>query len=131
MDMRIGSSIAAASGQSSPISSSQQPQQNFANLFAALQAGNLGAAQNAYTALTGSGSTGNLNGNSPLAAIGQELQQDDLAGAQKAAHALQSGRSGHHHHHGGQSAASTGVSTSSSTSTPAAGATGSLINTTA
>ena len=132
MDMRIGNST-AASGQSSLIGS-QQPQQNLASLFAALQAGSLAAAQNAYTALTGSGSASaaSVNGNSPLAAIGQALQQGDLAGAQKAATALQGGRSGHHHHHGGQCAAPpAAVSTSSSTSTAAAGVTGSLIDTTA
>ena len=124
MGMRVGSSGAAAGMQSSAVSNWQQRQQSFKDLNAALQSGDLSAAQKAYSGLTtGSGST---NSNSPLAKIGQALQNGDLAGAQQAMQALQASRAGHHPHHGTAQAA-----TSTPPSAPVSPTVGSQVNTTA
>jgi hypothetical protein len=135
MSILISGANSTVASQSSPAINSQQRQQSFKNLFAALQAGDLGAAQTAYAQLTGSTtpptgtSNSTANANSPLAQIGQALQNGDLAGAQKAAQAFQSGHGHHHHHGGGQSST---ASAASLLGTQAANSsTGSAINTTA
>jgi hypothetical protein len=96
MGMRIPSSGAVGSSQSVSVSNWQQRQQNFKDLFSAVQSGDLSGAQKAFAGLT-AGAT-NIKGNSPLAQIGQALQNGDIAGAQKAAQQLQANRGGHHHH---------------------------------
>jgi hypothetical protein len=122
MGMRIGSSGAAAASQSVGVGNWQQRQQSFKDLFSALQAGDLGAAQKAFSGLTGA--SGAVKGNGALAQIGKALQSGDIAGAQQAAQAMLASRGGHHHHQGGQVVAAT------SPATPASG-TGSLLNLTA
>ena len=80
------------------------PRQQFGQLATALQAGNLQAAQSAYSALTQNGTPGN---NSPFARaldqIGNALQAGDLGGAQQALASLQQqmqNAPGAHHHRG-------------------------------
>ena len=113
MGMRVGSSGGSAAAQNAAISNWQQRRQSFKDLTAALQASDPQGAQKAYASLTGGkvNGTGNGSGTSPLAQIGQALQNGDLAGAQKAMQTLQANRGGHHHHHHAQ--ASTGASTAS------------------
>lgn len=121
MGMRVGSTGSMGASQSSSVSNWQQRQQGIKDLTASLKAGNLGAAQKAFAGLNGSS---NANGNSPLAQIGQALQNGDLQGAQQAMQAMQS----KHHHHGGQVAP---AAVSASTSTAVSDTIGSLISTTA
>ena len=104
MGMRIQSSTALGASQGVTATQWQQQQQNFKDLMTSVKAGDLGAAQQAYAKLAGT--TGAANGNSPLAKIGQALQNGDIAGAQSAATQLQASRSGHHHHGAQQSAQS-------------------------
>jgi len=125
MGMQI--SGVSASTQSASMDAWQQRQQNTKNLFSALQAGDLGAAQKAFAALGGGNDS--VNSNSPLAKIGQALQNGDLAGAQSAAQALQAKRSGHHHHHGAQQDAQS--STNPATPAQTTNGSGSLLNLTA
>ena len=121
MGMRIGGSGA---GQVGSMATWQQRQQMFQQLTSALQAGNLSSAQQAFSSLTGGKP---VQGNGPLAQVGQALQNGDLSGAQKALQALQSNHGKHHHHHGGQSIAPPAAQPSSSSNTPG---TGTLINVT-
>jgi len=134
-------------------SSFQQQRSEFKQLSQALQSGDLGAAQKAYTALTqgATNSSSSLNQNSPLAqdfqAIGKALQSGDINGAQTAFAQLQKdataaassqsqqaqGNSrahrGHHHHHGGGSSDSTSATTTSGSSSSSNGATtGTVVN---
>jgi hypothetical protein len=53
MEMRIGSSASVGATQSPNVANWQQRQQSFKDLSSALQSGDLGAAQKAYSALTG------------------------------------------------------------------------------
>ena len=91
----------------------QQKQNPFQALGSALQAGDLGAAQTAFSQLQArfqgqSGANTNTNpvsstqsgSTSPLQTLASALQSGDLAGAQKAFQALQQKAGGHHHHHG-------------------------------
>jgi hypothetical protein len=77
------------------------------------------------------------SGNSPLAQIGQALQNGNLTGAQQALQTMQAGRSHGHHHHGShQGGSADSTATSSTTATPTASIAtstgpGSLLNTTA
>jgi len=124
MGMRIGSSSPAVASQGAGAANWQQRQQGFKDLLAAVQSGDLSAAQKAYSGLTGGSAT--AKGNSPLAQIGQALQNGDLAGAQQATQAFLANRGGHHHHHGGTQTAAA----ASPTAATATGA-GSLVNLTA
>jgi len=148
MGMRISGSSSTAATQSTGATQWQQRQQGVKDLMAALKSGNLGAAQQAYASLSGTGtgstgstavsstavsstavnsSTGSSTGaqaSSPLAQIGQALQNGDLAGAQQAAQAWQAQRSGQHHgHHGhhGQPPSATPPAASNPISTTANG----------
>ena len=94
MGMSIGNTwntgtAAAASGW-------QERQQNFKALSSAIQSGQLGAAQQAYTALTGAAPGGSDSASGPLSAVAQALQQGDISGAQRALSDLQAKRSGGH-----------------------------------
>jgi len=126
MGMRIGSSTAVAGSQGVGVANWQQRQQSFKDLFAAVQAGDLGAAQKAYSGLTGGAA---VKGNGALAQIGQALNNGDVAGAQQVAQTFLASRSAHHHHHGGQGASPTPASPS--TSAAASSGPGSLLNLTA
>ena len=95
MGMRIGSTGSMGASQSSSISNWQQRKQGIKDLTASLSAGDLGAAQKAFSGLNVSGTS---NSNSLLSQIGQALQNGDLKGAQVAMQAMQI----KHHHHGGQ-----------------------------
>lgn len=100
MGMRINSSASTGATQGVAAANWQQKQQNFKDLFASIQSGDMGAAQSALKSLTGSSS---VNSSSPLASIAQALQSGDLAGAQKAAQDFQTKRAGHYQ--GGQTSA--------------------------
>ncbi|WP_052941319.1 hypothetical protein [Chromobacterium subtsugae] len=115
----------------------QQNQQNFQQLASALQSGNLGQAQSAYSSLTANlpngGNGSGSQSNSPFAQLGQALQSGNLQSAQQASQTLQSHHSGHHHRHGGGGGESSGAdaSTSTSASSNSGGTVGSLLDTTA
>ena len=87
MGMRIGGS---GSAQSPGIANWQQREQNFKDLFSSLKAGDLGSAKSAFAGLVSASSA--LSGNGALAKVVQALQGGDIAGAAKAAEALQAGR---------------------------------------
>jgi hypothetical protein len=70
-------------GQSAYASGLQQKQQNMSNMFAAIKAGDMAAAQKAY-ASSGMPPMA-ANNTSPLGRLYQALRNEDLAGAQKAA----------------------------------------------
>jgi DNA-binding FadR family transcriptional regulator len=98
MGMRVDSSTSTSATQGAAIAGWQQKQQNFKDLFSAIQSGDMSSAQNALKALTGG--SGTVNSSSPLAAIAHALQAGDVQGAQKAAQDFQTRRQEHHHHHG-------------------------------
>ena len=82
MGMHIGSSYASMGAQSmSSTSVWQQRQQNMGALKSALQSGDLGQAQSAFSTL--SANMPNLDPNSPLGQIGQALQTGDITTASK------------------------------------------------
>jgi hypothetical protein len=115
---------AISSSSASFVATFQNDRQAFGQLASALQAGDLTAAQTAYSTLA---SSPIAQGNSPFAQalqqIGQDLQSGDLADAQKALASLQQqqqqARAHHHHHHhgGGPSETSAASNTSSKNST--------------
>ncbi|MBU6267293.1 MAG: hypothetical protein KGN34_07120 [Sphingomonadales bacterium] len=94
----------------------QTRRQDFGSLVSAIRSGNLGSAQQAFSALqalgssagSGSTATGTTTGsttaptdNSPLATIGQALASGDIQAAQQAlAKAFNGAGGGHHHRHG-------------------------------
>lgn len=113
MGMRIGgASSTTETSQSTPVANWQQRQQSFQDMMSALQSGDLSAAQQSFKNL---GGNSNVQGNSPLAQLGQALKNGDLAGAQDAAQTLQNNRS---------------VATPSETLSSTSGSPGSLINVT-
>lgn len=89
MGMRISGPSPAGASQSTSVANWQQRQQSFQDMISALQSGNLSGAQQAFGAL---GGNSNIQGNGPLAQLGQALKSGDLTGAQQAAQALQSNR---------------------------------------
>jgi hypothetical protein len=89
MGMRIGSAASSATSQATSVTNWQQRQQSFSEMMSSLQSGDLAAAQQSFNNL---GGNGNIQGNSPLAKLGQALQNGDLAGAQQAAQTLQRSR---------------------------------------
>lgn len=100
--------------QSSP---STDPRNTIKQLFAAVQAGDLGAAQKAYDALTQNSPLKPLHSSTigqDFSAIGDALKAGDVKAAQQALAQLQddlqaAGRAHkhhHHHHHGAKGAAS-------------------------
>ena len=89
MGMRIGSAASSATSQATSVTNWQQRQQNFGEMMSSLQSGDLAAAQQSFKNL---GGNSNIQGNSPLAKLGQALQNGDLAGAQQAAQTLQRSR---------------------------------------
>ena len=92
MGMRVSSTAGTSQ---SGAAAWQQRQQDFQALAQALKTNDLTGAKAAYASLTGSGSSSaSSNPNSPLAQLGQALQNGDLGAAQQALSAL---RSGHHH----------------------------------
>jgi hypothetical protein len=91
--MRVGGSSSAALSQSAGIGNWQQRQKSFNSLSTALQSGNLGAAQAAFTSLS-STSKQNADPRSPLAQIGHALQSGNLGAAQQAFSNLVNSRSG-------------------------------------
>ncbi len=117
MGMRISASSGVGAMQSASVASWQQRQQGVKDMFAAVQAGDLGAAQKAFSAL------GSVPSSSPLAKIGQALASGDIAGAQQATQQLQASRAGHHHHR--EAAAAPATATSPAT---ASSGIGSLLN---
>ena len=84
MAMRISGSTMRSTG----ISHWQKRQQDFKDLYSALNSGDLANAQKAYANLTGGAKA--VNSSNPLAQLGQALQSGDLAGARAAANQLQS-----------------------------------------
>lgn len=98
---------------SSQTSNAQNNFNLFEQLASSLQAGNLSAAQQAYTSLAASfQNSGGAQSSNPLSAdfkaLGQALQSGNLPAAQQAFANLQQaavqqigGAEGHHHHHGG------------------------------
>src|SRR5262249_47387208 len=91
----------------------QQRQQELKQLAAALQSGDIDAAQAAYASLN---APSNGQGSSPRAQVGQAVQNGDLAGAQQAFQALSKGHSHRHHHHSAPSSeAPTGQTPTSGT----------------
>jgi hypothetical protein len=124
MGMRIGSASSVGSSRGAGIANWQQRQQGFKDLFAAVQAGDLSAAQKAYSGVT---SGGTVKGNGALAQIGQALNVGDIAGARQATQTLLASRSAHHQHQGGQIPGASPVAASLGTSSGA----GSLLNLTA
>jgi hypothetical protein len=112
----------------------QNRRQDFGSLVSSIKNGDLTGAQQAFAALSGTGSPASTtsassdastttpgNGNSPqndLAAIGQALDKGDISGAQQALAKLFADRTGggHHHHHGGGAPAAT--SSTPATTTP-------------
>ena len=96
MGMRVGgSSNAWATQQNSAVGNWQQKQQNIKDLFTALKAGDITAAQKAVSSLDGTAS-GASTPTGPFAAISKALQSGDLQAAQKAAQAMP--HHGHRHH---------------------------------
>ena len=90
MGMRIGgASPTTETSQSTSVANWQQRQQSFQDMMSALQSGDLSAAQQSFKNL---GGNSNVQGNSPLAQLGQALKNGDLAGAHEAAQTLQSNR---------------------------------------
>ena len=96
MGMRIAGSATAGATQATSASNWQQRQQGVKSLFAALQSGDLAAAQASYAGL--SSASGAVSATSALGQIGQALQTGDLAGAQKVAQSMRPSHGGHHHH---------------------------------
>lgn len=94
---------AVSAANASPVSNFQTFRQALNQLTSALTNNDPQAAQDAYSQLA---SSPLAQGNSPFAQaiqqIGQDLQNGDLASAQKDLAALQQAH-GHHHHHGGSS----------------------------
>ncbi len=124
MGMRVGNSNAAGAMQSSGVSNWQQRQQSFKSLSSALQSGDLGAAQTAFSSLS-SGNKVTANPNSPLAQIGQALKTGDLAAAQQAFGKLMASRGS------ATATAATGATSAAATSVTASSNLGSVLNTTA
>jgi soluble cytochrome b562 len=104
MGMRIGGMGPQSGAQGVGAANWQQRQQSVKDLMAALQAGDLGAAQKAFGTLPGASNIASSDSTSPLAQIGKALQAGDLAAAQQAAQSWQAARASHHHHHGAQAA---------------------------
>jgi len=115
-------SINSIATQSTYSSGLQQKQQNMNNLFSALKAGDMAAAQKAYAA---SGLPVMAKGNtSPLGRLYQALRSEDLAAAQKAALDMQPKNGGN----GTSAAAHASANTTSSKSTTAQKAAAALAN---
>ncbi len=81
MALSMSSSLSASARQASLQASYQLRQQDMAALKSAINSGDLNSAQLAYSTLTQN--TPNLNANSPLAKLGQELSTGNLTQAQK------------------------------------------------
>lgn len=126
MGMRVQNGQSTAGNAATSSTSFAQRQQDFKSMMSALKSGDLSAAQQAYSSLTQG--RGTPPADSPLGQLGQALQNGDLAGAQKAAQAMQSAHHGHHHH-GGSSTSSS--STAAPAPAPAPAGTGTVINLTA
>ena len=127
MGMRIGGSNVATSAVSSTASQWQQRKQDMKDLMAALQSGDLAAAQKAYSALSPKGGSGRTDG--PLAQIGQALQNGDVAGAQQVAQNWQAQQAQRHHGHHGHSGTSAGTAPKPASASPSG--VGTLLNVTA
>ena len=121
MGMRVQNGQSAANSAATGSTAFAQRQQDFKSMMSALKSGDLNAAQQAYSSLTQG--RGTPPANSPLAQIGQALQNGDLAGAQKAAQSMHGAHHGHHH---GGSEASSG-STAAPAPAPAPAGTGTVI----
>lgn len=81
MALSMSSSLSSSARQASTLASFQQRQHDMAALKSAIHSGDLNAAQLAYSTLTQG--TPNLNANSPLAKLGQELKAGNLTQAQQ------------------------------------------------
>lgn len=98
--------------------------QSWTQLTAALQSGNLAAAQSAYASFT-QNAGGQIDPSSPLgqavAQIGQDLQSGNIGAAQQTLNALPQSHGAHrHHHHGGGGGISAQTSsTQASSASPA------------
>ena len=92
MGMRVGGSGATWANQSNAVGNWQQRQQSMKALGAALQGGDLAAAQQAFANISANNPAAAANSNSPLAKIGVALQSGDLATAQQTAQAWRSAR---------------------------------------
>jgi hypothetical protein len=92
MGMRIGGGGGWANHPTTTsVGAHQQRQQGVKNLLSALQSGDQSSAITAFNAMQNQG----LPANSPFNAIGQALQNGDLAGAQKAAQGIMASRGRH------------------------------------
>ncbi len=118
--MGMGMSIGAMSATSASQSAAwQQRKQDYSNMMAGAQAGDIGKAQTAYASLTANRTP---PPNSPLAALGAAIQSGDTAAVEKAAQALQQARTGHgHHRHDADAAASQAPSASAMTASSTTG----------
>jgi hypothetical protein len=127
--MSVSGISASASTFQTPPNSQQIAafRQNFNALAAALQSGNLQAAQSAFATLSQNLPSNGAGGqNNPftqaLSQIGSDLQSGNLSGAQQALSSLQSQIKGHHHTGGSQGGSSPdGAGATSSNSTAASG----------
>jgi NADH dehydrogenase/NADH:ubiquinone oxidoreductase subunit G len=89
MGMRVGGGNAAWASQASSVNNWQKSQQGVKDLVSTLNSGDLGAAQQAYAAMS---AQKNIPKDSALGKIGQELALGDLAGAQKIAQTMQTNK---------------------------------------
>ncbi len=127
MSLQISSTAAQSAAQSTSASDGQKRRQDFQQLAQALQSGDLGAAQSAYSTLSKDFPNLTSNSNSPLAQVGKALQSGNLSGAQTAFASI---HGGHHHHHSTSQGASSTTNTAAITNvaSPASDTTGTLLN---
>jgi hypothetical protein len=134
MNMSIPSTGSSNSSQNVISTNWQQRRQSFDALSQALQSGDLGAAQQAFSSLSSTFPPGITNDpNSPLAKLGQALKSGDLSAAQSAFAEIRGHkghRAHHHHHHAAASQSTDPGQTNSATSNPGSteGLIGSNIN---
>jgi hypothetical protein len=90
MGMRVGGNNASWASQGAGVNNWQQRQQGMKDLMSTLASGDLAGAQKVYASFAGN--KGQIDSNSPLGKIGSALQNNDLAGAEKIAQAIQASR---------------------------------------
>jgi hypothetical protein len=90
MGMRVGGNNASWASQGAGVNNWQQRQQGVKDLMSTLAAGDLSGAQKAFASVAGN--KGQIDSSSPLGKIGAALQNNDLAGAEKIAQAIQASR---------------------------------------
>ncbi len=125
MSMNTSMSVRASAEMQSTNSTGawQQQKQNLNQLKEALSSGNLGAAKEAFNALSANAPKGiTADPNSAISKIGKALQAGDVQGALDTLTAMQSGK----HHHASSAQTSTAVRPAQPTSSASMGT---MINT--